>query len=76
MGYSFRDINVAYLFQNVNELFKQLPHSFSGKRAYITVHNPSDFENRLFYERNIEVIPTYGDDRAAATAEILEDMAE
>jgi SIR2-like domain len=75
VGYSFRDMNVAYLFQNVNEMFKQLPHSFSGKRAYITVHNPSDFELRLFYERNIEVIPTYGADRAAATAEILEDMA-
>ena len=75
VGYSFRDINIAYLFQNVNEVFKQLPHSFSGKRAYITVHNPSDFENRLFYARNIEVIPTYGDDRTAATAEILEDLA-
>jgi hypothetical protein len=75
VGYGFRDINVAYLFQNVNEVFKQLPHSFSGKRAYITVHNPSDFENRLFYARNIEVIPTFGDDRAAATAEMLEDMA-
>jgi hypothetical protein len=75
VGYSFRDINIAYLFQNVNEVFKQLPHSFSGKRAYITVHNPSDFENRLFYARNIEVIPTYGDDRTAATAEILQDLA-
>lgn len=75
VGYSFRDINIAYLFQNVNEVFKQLPHSFSGKRAYIMVHNPSDFENRLFYARNMEVIPTYGDDRAAATAEILEDLA-
>jgi hypothetical protein len=75
VGYSFRDMNVAYLFQNVNEMFKQLPHSFSGKRAYIMVHNPSDFENQLFYARNIEVIPTYGDDRATATAEILEDLA-
>jgi NAD-dependent SIR2 family protein deacetylase len=75
LGYSFRDINVAYLFQNVNEMFSQLPHSFSGKRAYITVHNPSDFENRLFHARNIEVIPTFGDDRAAATAEILEELA-
>jgi hypothetical protein len=57
-------------------MFKQLPHSFSGKRAYITVHHPSDFERRLFYERNIEVIPTYGNDRAAAAAEILRDMVE
>jgi hypothetical protein len=74
VGYSFSDINIAYLFQNVNEVFKELPHSFSGKRAYIIVHNPSDFENRLFYARNIEVIPTYGDDRAAATSEIMRDM--
>jgi hypothetical protein len=75
IGYSFRDMNVAYLFQNVNEMFSQLPHSFSGKRAYITVHNPSDFENRLFYARNIEVIPTFGDDRTAAVAEVLEDLS-
>ena len=75
IGYSFRDINVAYLFQNVNEMFNQLPHSFSGKRAYITVHNPSDFENRLFYARHIEVIPTYGEDRISATAEVLEELA-
>jgi hypothetical protein len=74
VGYSFSDINIAYLFQNVNEVFNELPHSFSGKRAYIIVHNPSDFENRLFYARNIEVIPTYGDDRAAATSEIMRDM--
>jgi hypothetical protein len=75
VGYSFRDINIAYLFQNVNDMFKQLPHSVSGRRAYITVHNPSDFERRLFYECNIEVIPTYGTDRSIATAEILEDMS-
>jgi hypothetical protein len=76
IGYSFRDMNVAYLFQNVNEMFSQLPNSFSGKRAYIIVHNPSDFENRLFHARNIEVIPTYGDDRTAATSELLEDLAK
>lgn len=74
VGYSFRDMNIAYLFQNVNEVFRQLPNSFSGKRAYILVHNPSDFENRLFHARNIEVIPTFGSDRSAATAEILQDM--
>ena len=76
VGYSFRDMNIAYLFQNVNEVFQQLPSSFSGKRAYIIVHNPSDFENRLFHARNIEVIASYGNDRAAAIGEILQDMAE
>lgn len=74
VGYSFRDMNITYLFQNVNEVFRELPSSFSGKRAYIIVHNPSDFENRLFHARNIEVIPTFGDDRSTATAEILRDM--
>lgn len=75
VGYSFRDINIAYLFQTVNEMFQKLPNSFSGRRAYIIVHNPSDFENRLFHERNIEVIPAYGGDRTGAVAEILADMA-
>lgn len=74
VGYSFRDINIAYLFQTVNEAFRNLPNSFSGKRAYIIVQNPSDFETRLFHHRNIEVIPAYGDDRTKAASEILEDM--
>jgi SIR2-like protein len=75
VGYSFGDMNLAYLFQNVNEVFRQLPSSFSGRRAYIIVHNPSDFENRLFHARNIEVIPTYGNDRATAIGEIIGDLA-
>jgi hypothetical protein len=75
IGYSFRDINIAHLFQTVNDTFQQLPNSFSGRRAYIIVQNPSDFENRLFHQRNIEVIPAYGNDRTAAVAEILADMA-
>ncbi|MCJ2080702.1 SIR2 family protein [Methylobacterium sp. J-090] len=75
IGYSFRDINITYLFQTVNDMFSRLPNSFSGKRAYIIVQNPSDFENRLFHERNIEVIPAYGNDRTASTSEILMNMA-
>ncbi|MDD1522265.1 MULTISPECIES: SIR2 family protein [Bradyrhizobium] len=75
IGYSFRDINIAYLFQTVNEMFQKLPNSFSGRRAYIIVQNPSDFEYRLFHRRNIEIIPAYGTDRSAAVAEILSDMA-
>ncbi|WP_245295920.1 SIR2 family protein [Methylobacterium sp. C1] len=75
IGYSFRDINIAYLFQTVNDMFRGLPNSFSGRRAYIVVQNPSDFENRLFHERNIEVIPAYGSDRTQAAAKILADMA-
>jgi hypothetical protein len=75
LGYSFGDINIAYLFHTVNDMFQRLPNSFSGKRAYIIVHNPSDFELRLFHARNIEVIAAYGNDRTVAVAEILADMA-
>jgi len=75
IGYSFNDINLTYLFQTVNEVFQRMPNSFSGRRAYIIVQNPSDFENRLFHQRNIEVIPAYGDDRTTAASEILMDMA-
>ena len=75
VGYSFSDMNVAYLFHTVNEMFSRLPHSFSGKRAYIVVHNPSDFELRLFNARNVEVIAGYGPDRTTAVSEILADLA-
>jgi hypothetical protein len=75
IGYSFKDINIAYLFQTVNDTIARLPNSFSGKRAYIIVQNPSDFEIRLFDARNIEVIAAYGEDRTTAAAEILLDMA-
>ncbi|SCY34510.1 SIR2-like domain-containing protein [Microvirga guangxiensis] len=75
IGYSFRDTNIAYLFRTVNAMFSMLPNSFSGKRAYIVFHNPSDFEFSLFNQRNIQIIPTFGNDRSTATSEILEDMA-
>jgi hypothetical protein len=57
LGYSFRDPNVAYLFRQVKERFEKLPNTSSGRRAYIVVQDPSQFERRLFQERNIEVIP-------------------
>lgn len=57
VGYSFQDSNVAYLFHIVNDLFHNLPHSQSGRRAFIVVPDPSDFEETLFRQRNIEVIP-------------------
>jgi hypothetical protein len=71
IGYSFRDPNVAYLFRQVKEQFAELPNSSSGRRAYIIVQDPSLFERRLFQERNIEVIPIIGRDRAGAIAELL-----
>ena len=60
LGYSFRDANVAYLFRLVNEYFHGLPANPSGRRAYIVIADPSDFEIRLFRARNIEVIGVNG----------------
>jgi hypothetical protein len=58
----------------INGMFKSLPNSPTGRRAYIIAHNPSEFEYTLFWKRNIEIIPTYGDDRAAGLIEILDDI--
>lgn len=74
IGYSFRDPNVNYIFHVVNRLFAGLPHSSTGKRAYIILPEPSEFERRLFNERNIEVIPIAADDIAASVANIVHEM--
>lgn len=74
LGYSFRDPNVAYLFRQVKERFEKLPNTSSGRRAYIVVPDPSQFERRLFQERNIEVIPIDGRSRTDAIAELLNDI--
>ncbi|WP_147162519.1 SIR2 family protein [Pararhodospirillum oryzae] len=74
VGYSFNDMNVALLFELINATLNTLPDSTSGKRAYIISHNPSDFECKLFERRNVTVIPTYGNDRTAATANVLMEM--
>jgi len=74
IGYSFRDWNVSYLFRLVNEQFQQLPGSLTGRRAYIAVPDPSDFEVQLFRNRNIEVIPVSGLDQANDIAQLLEEI--
>ena len=74
VGYSFTDLNIGLLFEQMNSAFSSLPDSMSGKRAYIIAHNPSDFEYSLFNNRNITIIPTSGDNRTSATSEVLEDM--
>ena len=74
VGYSFRDLNVGYLFDVINTMFASLPTSPTGRRAYIISHNPSDFEYTLFRQRNIEIIPTYGDDRSGGLVEVVEDI--
>lgn len=74
LGYSFRDPNVAYLFRLVNDEFGQLPNTPSGRRAYIVVADPSDFEMRLFWTRNIEVIQVSERQRNADIAALLEQI--
>jgi hypothetical protein len=75
VGYSFSDYNVSYLFRLVNETHGRLPESGTGRRAYIILPAPSDFEYTLFQNRNIEVIPISGIDRAAEIGQILDGLA-
>jgi hypothetical protein len=74
IGYSFRDPNVNYIFHIVNRLFANLPHSASGRRAYIILPEPSEFERRLFNERNIDVIPVGAHDITNNIAAIIREM--
>lgn len=76
IGYSFRDPNVSYLFHVVQKMLKQLPDSYGGRRAYIILPDPSDFERRLFDARNIEVIPIPGADKEEGICKVLRQMTE
>lgn len=76
VGYSFSDPNVSYLFHVVQKIHQDLPDSFGGRRAYIILPDPSDFERRLFDARNIEVIATSGTDKAGGICEVLRQMTE
>lgn len=74
LGYSFRDVNVSYLFRVINEQFGKLDQSTSKRRAYIIFPEPSDFEITLFKARNIEVIPVESNDLSANVASVLHDL--
>ena len=74
IGYSFRDPNVDYIFHVVNSLFKALPNSSSGRRAYIILPAPSEFERRLFQNRNIDVIPVDPMNISYGVAAVLDEM--
>jgi hypothetical protein len=76
LGYSFRDWNVSYLFRLVNEYFGPLPQAPTGRRAYITVSDPSDFEYTLFRARNIEVLPVATATQTEDTADLLWSLGE
>lgn len=75
IGYSFRDWNVSYLFRVVNDQFGPLPLAPTGRRAYIVVADPSDFEAELFRARNIDVIPIRSSHRTEDTAQIIRELA-
>lgn len=74
VGYSFRDANVSYLFRLLNDAFGKLPLDGTGRRAYILIDDPSDFEITLYRARNIEVIPIRSDYRTEDTAEVLQGL--
>ena len=76
IGYSFSDPNVSYLFHIMKRMLDDLPDSFGGRRAYIVMPDPSDFERRLFNARNIEVIATPSTDRTGGICEVLRKMAD
>lgn len=76
IGYSFRDANVSYLFRLLNDTFGRLPVDTTGRRAYILIADPSDFEITLYRARNIAVIPIRSDYKTDDTAAILEGLAE
>jgi hypothetical protein len=76
LGYSFRDWNIAYLFRLVEEAFGDLPASNGGRRAYIVMANPCDFEITLFDARNIEVVPIDGNRTSEEIATLLGQLLE
>ena len=76
LGYSFRDPNVAYLFQLHQDQFGDLPDTDNDRRAYILLPDPSDFDTRLFRERNIEVIAISSTSIEEDIATIIEEIAK
>ncbi len=74
LGYSFRDWNVSYLFRLVNEKFQNSPLPGTGRRAYIVVPDPSNFEIELFRARNIDVIPIRGGSMEEDITNILREL--
>jgi hypothetical protein len=76
LGYSFSDANVSYIFELIREAFEQLPGSRYGRRAFITVADPSHFERQLFERRGIDVIAVDSSRHAEDIAELLRYLRE
>ena len=73
LGYSFRDKNVSYLFRLVTDQLG-VPQSMGGKRAYIAVPDPSDFEIQLFQARKIDVVEIDGEKKTEDIANLLRQL--
>ena len=73
IGYSFRDKNVSYLFRLVTDQLG-VPESMGGKRAYIAVPDPSDFEIQLFRARKIEVVEIDGENKTEDITNLLRQL--
>ncbi|HKG40365.1 MAG TPA: SIR2 family protein [Conexibacter sp.] len=76
IGYSFRDPNVSYLFSLVERAFGELPEAQYGRRAFIAIPDPSEFERELFKQRNIDVIALDSGRLGEDTAELLSLVGE
>jgi len=74
VGYSFRDPNVSYLFRLFINQNAKYSGTRPGIRAFIFVADPSNFEFKLFEEREINVIPINGARMTEDIVEILHDM--
>lgn len=74
VGYSFRDTNIPYIFSLFSKQFATLTGNMAGRRAFITVPDPSDFEKTLFRDRNIEVIPIRGSAMSEDVSQLLKEM--
>lgn len=74
IGYSFRDPNIAYLFQYIRSVHGNLPGGDIPHRAYILVPDPSDFEYKLFHARGIGIIPISSIDQTSEVSNVLKEI--
>lgn len=74
IGYSFRDPNVSYLFRLFTDHLEAFQGALPGRRAFIVVADPSNFELSLFEERKIQVIAVSRSNMANDITALLNDM--
>ena len=74
VGYSFSDPNVSYLFRLFAHKMIGRSGSLTGRRAYIILRDPSEFEYELFTARKIQIISVSSENTSDQIGEIIEDM--